>query len=86
MVKFFESENINQIDASEYIKNKLKENELNVNLIHFDKNISNAENYKYFINFKINVTGDFKAIDDISILIEYLNEIKYKNIPYIVIS
>ena len=27
MVKFFESENINQIDASEYIKNKLKENE-----------------------------------------------------------
>ena len=86
MVKFFESENINQIDASEYIKNKLKENELNVNLIHFDKNISNAENYKYFINFKINVTGDFKAIDDISILIEYLNEIKHKNIPYIVIS
>ena len=85
MIKFYE-EDIKQIEVSKYIKNNLKENELNVNLIHFDLNMSNQQNYKYYTKFNINVIGDFKAIDDLSILVEYLNKIKYKNIPYVVIS
>ena len=85
MIKFFE-EDIKQIEVSKYIKSNLKENELNVNLIHFDLNISSQENYKYYNKFNINVIGDFKAIDDLSILVEYLNKLKYKNIPYVVIS
>ena len=85
MIKYYE-EDIKQIEVSKYIKNNLKENELNVNLIHFDLNMSNLQNYKYYTKFNINVIGDFKAIDDLSILVEYLNKIKYKNIPYVVIS
>ena len=64
----------------------LKRNELNVNLIHFDKNMSNNENYKYYNYFKVNVVGGFQAVDDINFLIGYLEVIKDKKIPYIVIS
>ena len=86
MITFFDEENNKQLEVTEYIKNYLKENELNVNLIHFDLNINSNENYKYLNKFNINVIGDFKAIDDLSILLEYLNKIKYKNIPYVIIS
>ena len=86
MITFFDEENNKQLEVTEYIKNYLKENELNVNLIHFDLNINSNENYKYLNKFTINVIGDFKAIDDLSILLEYLNKIKYKNIPYVIIS
>ena len=64
MIKYYE-EDIKQIEVSKYIKNNLKENELNVNLIHFDLNMSNQQNYKYYTKFNINVIGDFKAIDDL---------------------
>ena len=46
----------------------IKRNELNVNLIHFDKNITNSENYGYFNDFKVDVVGGFYAIDDIIFL------------------
>ena len=64
----------------------LERNELNVNLIHFDKNMTNKENYKYYNIFKVNVVGGFLAIDDINFLKGYLEVIKDKKIPYIVIS
>ena len=44
----------------------LKRDELNVNLIHFDKNMTSKENYKYYNYFKVNVVGGFQAIDDIN--------------------
>ena len=64
----------------------LKRDELNVNLIHFDKNMTNKENYKYYNKFKVDVVGGFQAVDDINFLKGYLEVIKNKNIPYIVIS
>ena len=50
-------------------------NELYVNLIHFDSNITNSENYEYFNNFKVDVVGGFYAIDDINIFRCYLEKI-----------
>ena len=82
LLTFYENDAI----QSEFIKKNLKENELNVNLIQFDLNIRNKENYKYFNDFKINVVGDFHNIDDLSDLEECLTKLKYKDIPYIVIS
>ena len=64
----------------------LKRDELNVNLIHFDKNMTSKENYKYYNYFKVNVVGGFQAIDDINFFKAYLEVIKDKNIPFIVIS
>ena len=64
----------------------LKRDELNVNLIHFDKNMKNKENYKYYNDFKVNVVGGYQAVDDINFLKGYLEVIKYKNIPFIVVS
>ena len=54
MIEYFEDNKIKQNKASEYIKNNLKNNELNVNLIHFDLNIKSQENYIYYNEFKIN--------------------------------
>ena len=56
--------------------NLLKRNELNVNLIHFDYNMTNKENYKYFNNFKIDVIGGFYAMDDVNILKKFLKKTK----------
>ena len=64
----------------------LKRNELNVNLIHFDLNIRSKENFEYYNHFKVDVVGGFIAIDNLSILKIYLEAIKSKNIPFIVIS
>ena len=64
----------------------LKRNELNVNLIHFDLNMTNYENYIYYNDFCVDVVGGFHAIDDLSILQNYLDKIKDKEIPFIVIS
>ena len=64
----------------------LKRNELYVNLIHFDTNIINSENYRYFNNFKVDVVGGFQAIDKLDLLERYLEAIKIKKIPFIVIS
>ena len=64
----------------------LKRNELYVNLIHFDLNITNNENYKYYNKFKVDVVGGFQAIDNLDLLQRYLEAIKIKKIPFIVIS
>ena len=60
--------------------------ELLINLIHFDAKMTNCENYRYYNNFKVDVVGAFYAIDDIEIFKQYLEKIKEKNIPFIVIS
>ena len=59
---------------------------MNYLLIYFDLNMRNEENYDYYINFKIDVVGGFYAIDNLDILKKYLDTIKLKNIPFIVIS
>ena len=65
----------------------IKRNELNVNIIYFDLNLTNKENYNYYNKLKVDVVGIFYAIDDIQTLKEYLEENQLKNkIPYIIIS
>jgi len=64
----------------------LKRNELNVNLIHFDLNLRNSENFRYFNKFKVDVVGGYIAIDNLGLLERYLEAIKIKRIPFIVIS
>ena len=64
----------------------LKRNELYVNLIHFDTNITNSENFRYYNDFKVDVVGGFLAIDDLDLLERYLEAIKTKKIPFIVMS
>ena len=66
--------------------NLVKREELYVNLIHFDINMTNIENFEYYNNFKVNVVGGFYAIDDINIFKTYLNKIKEKDISFIVLS
>ena len=64
----------------------LKRNKLNVNLIHFDLNIRSSENFEYYNHFKVDVVGGFIAIDNLYLLKRYLEAIKSKSIPFIVIS
>ena len=64
----------------------LKRNKLNVNLIHFDLNIRNSENFEYYNHFKVDVVGGFIAIDNLNLLKRYLEAIESKNIPFIIIS
>ena len=64
----------------------LDRNELYVNLIHFDLNMLNDENYEYYNDFKVDVIGGFQAIDDLEMLKKYLKVINNKKIPFIVIS
>ena len=64
----------------------LKRNELNVNLIHFDLNMTNPENYDYYNNFKVDVVGGFHAMDNLDMFQKYLEKINSKNIPFIVMS
>ena len=66
--------------------NLLKRRELNINLIHFDKNMTNPENYGYYNNFKVDVVGGFLAMDELNMFKKYLEVIKNKDIPFIVIS
>ena len=85
MIDFYENKS-KEKDVSVYIQNNLKKYELNINLIHFDLNQMSIENYYYLNQFKVNVVGDFLRIDDYSILEEYLEKIKDKGIPFIVIT
>ena len=64
----------------------IKRDELYVNLIHFDLKMTNSENYGYYKKFKVDVVGGFYAIDDLDILKNYFEQIKDKNINFIVIS
>ena len=81
-----EKNEINDEKKDEFIKKYLKRNELNINLIYFDLNMTNKENYIIFNNFKVDVVGGFYAIDDLNILENYLKKINDKNIPFIVLS
>ena len=63
----------------------IKRDKLNINLIHFDFNMTNEENYKYFNNFKVDVVGGFHAMDDINIFKKFLDKISEKNIPFLVV-
>ena len=73
-------------DKDEFYKKYLKRDELNANLIYFDLNMTNKENYLYFNKFKVDVVGGFHAIDDLNILENYLEKIKEKDISFIIIS
>ena len=64
----------------------LKRDELHVNLIHFDYNITNKENYEYYNKFKVDVVGGYVAMDNLYMLVIYLEAIKNKNIPFIALS
>ena len=66
--------------------NLIRRDELNINLIHFDLNMTNGENYRYFNNFKVDVVGGFHAMDDINIFKKFLEKISQKNIPFLVVS
>ena len=66
--------------------NLLKRDELYVNLIHFDYNITNKENYGYYNKFKVDVVGGYLAMDNIYMLQKYLEALKIKKIPFIVLS
>ena len=83
--KIINDENIN-FDKDEFYKKYLKRDELNVNLIYFDLNMKNKENYRYFNKLKVDVVGGFHAIDNLDILENYLEKIKEKDIPFIIIS
>ena len=48
--------------------------------------MTNPENYRYYNNFKVDVVGGFLAMDNLDIFKKYLEVIKNKNIPFIVIS
>ena len=65
--------------------NLIKRDELNINLIHFDFNLTNVENYKYFNNFKVDVVGGFYAMDDINIFKKFLQKISEKKISFLVV-
>ena len=54
----------------------LKRDELPVNLIHFDLNITNKENYKYYNKFKVDVVGGYIAMNNTYMLKNYLEAIK----------
>jgi len=60
--------------------------QLYVNLIYFDLNLKNREQYGYFSNFQIDVIGGFYAADSLDIFKEFLKETEKINIPFIVIS
>ena len=74
------------LDKDKFYKKYLKRDELNINLIYFDLNMTNKENYRYFNKFKVDVVGGFHAIDDLNILENYLEKIKEKDISFIIIS
>ena len=62
--------------------NLIKRDQLKINLIHFDYNMTNEENYKYFNKFKIDVVGGFYAIDDINIFKKFLQKFLKKKFHF----
>ena len=90
-----EKNNVNEIlieneqknsDENFFIKTYLKKNELYVNLIHFDLKMSKTDNYRCFNILRNDVVGCFQAIDDLIILQNFLDKMKDKDIPFIVIT
>jgi len=64
----------------------LNMDQLYVNLIYFDLNLKNREQYGYFSKFQVDIVGGFYAADSLDIFEEFLKEIEKINIPFIVIS
>ena len=60
---------------------KVKKGELYVNLIHYDKNLRNNENIKYYRYFSINAKGSYYSIDDLDILKLTLSKIREIHFP-----
>ena len=48
--------------------------------------MTSKENYLYYNNFKVDVVGGYHAIDDLEIFKNYLESLKKKDIPFIVVS
>ena len=73
-------------DPDAVSKNRI---ELNVNLIYFDKKITDSnDSYNYYKQFKVNVVGGFYASDEIDTFQKYLDAIKdlKQTPPYIVVT
>ena len=66
--------------------NLIKRDELYINLIHYDSNMTNSENYEYYNKFKVDVVGGFHAIDNLTFFRKFLQRINKKKIPFIVIT
>lgn len=66
--------------------NLIKGDELKINLIHFDINMTNGENYGYFNKFKVDVVGGFYAMDDVNILKKFFKKISETHLPFLVVS
>ena len=71
------------IENMQFKKSKLFDrDELYVNLIYFDYNITKKEQFSYYNNFQVDVVGAFH----LTIFKNYLESLKKKKIPFIVLS
>ena len=83
IIKRFEKPN--SLYNEEYRKiinfNKVKKGDISVNLIHYDKNLRNNDNMKYYRYFSINVIGSYYTFDDFDMLKLLLSKIKEMPFP-----
>ena len=61
-------------------------NELLVNLIYYCSDLKSKENYTYYNLFKVDVVGEYYAIDDLEIFKKCLDKIESKKTPFIIIT
>ena len=54
----------------------VKKGDLYVNLIHYDKNMKNNENYEYYRYFSIKIIGDYNPFDDLNMVKLFLSKTK----------
>ena len=76
-------------NREEFFKNfdkLLPKNDLFVNMIYYNSQMANDENYIYYNLFKNDVIGEFFAIDNLEVFKKYLEKIKNKKIPFIIIT
>ena len=57
----------------------VKNGDIYINLIHYDKNIKNKENFNYYRYFSIKIMGIYLPFDDFDILQLFLST--HKQIP-----
>ena len=46
----------------------IKKGDIYVNLIHYDKNMKNNENFEYYRYFSVKIMGDYDSFDDFNML------------------
>ena len=46
----------------------IKKGDIYVNLIHYDKNMKNNENFEYYRYFSVKIMGDYESFDDFNML------------------